>query len=431
VPDLAISVPTASDGGRTYTFRIRPGIHYSDGRVVRADDFRRAIERLFRLRSPGDHLFAGLTGARRCAAHPASCNLSAGIVTDDSNAVVTFHLTAPDPDFLFKLTESGFSAPIPPGPLERVHGARVPAGTGPYRIASVTGAEIRFVRNTFFREWSHAAQPTGNPDAIAWRFADSTRAAVTAVQRGRADWFFGLLPRRQYRELQLSDPAQLHSSPQFAVEFIPLNTHRAPFNDVRVRQALNHAIDRAKIARMYGGSSFATPTCQPLIPGLPRGARIDVWGSADEGFIPREMPAYVASVLRSLGYRVHLHVVPFASIREPQRRHFQLSVDGDWLAEYPDPSSYVPQFFACGGGTSNGYFCDRRLDRRMASASRLAPRRPEAAMSAWASIDRELTNRAPWVPTVTEREVDVVSGRLRNYEYNPVWGFLVDQSWIG
>jgi peptide/nickel transport system substrate-binding protein len=465
VPDLATSIPSPSAGGRTYTFRIRPGIHYSDGRPVRADDFRRAIERLFRLRSPGAHFFAGLAGARRCTAHPASCDLSAGIVSDDSGAVVTFHLTAPDPDFLFKLTESGFSAPIPPGPPERIHGAAVPPGTGPYRIVSVTGAEIRFARNPFFHEWSHTAQPTGNPNAIVWRFADSTRAAVTAVQQGRADWFFGLLPRRQYRQLQLNDPAQLHSSPQFGVEFIPLNTHRPPFNDIRVRHALNDAIDRGRIARMYGGTPFARPTCQPLIPGLPgyrrycpytldprpdgawtapnlvharqlvaesgtRGARIDVWGSPDEGFIPRGMPAYVASVLRSLGYRVRLHVVPFAGIREAQRRRFQLSVDGDWLAEYPDPSSYVPQFFACGGGTSNGYFCDPRLDRRMALASRLEPRHPEAAMSAWASIDHELTNRAPWVPTVTERDVDVVSSRLRNYEYNPVWGFLVDQSWI-
>ena len=465
VPDLAISIPTASEGGRTYTFRVRPGIRYSDGRLVRADDFRRAIERLFRLRSPGAHFFAGLAGARRCSARPASCDLSAGIVTDDSKAVVTFHLTAPDPDFLFKLTESGFSAPIPQGPLERVHGATIPPGTGPYRITSVTGAEIRFARNPFFREWSHAAQPAGNPNAIVWRFADSTRAAVTAVQHGRADWFFGLLPRRQYRQLHLSYPARLHSSPQFGVEFIPLNTHRPPFSDVRVRQALNYAIDRGRIERMYGGSSFASPTCQPLTPGLPgyrrycpytlqprpdgawnapnlvrarrlvsesgtRGERIDVWGSTDEPFIPRGMPAYVASVLRSLGYRVQLHVVPFASIREPQRRRFQLSVDGDWLAEYPDPSSYLPQFFGCDGGTSNGYFCDRRLDRRMASASRLQARRPERAISAWESIDRELTNRAAWVPTVSEREVDVVSGRLRNYEYSPVWGFLVDQSWI-
>jgi peptide/nickel transport system substrate-binding protein len=347
-----------------------------------------------------------------------------------------------------------------------VHGAAVPPGTGPYRIVSVTGDEIGFARNPFFHEWSHAAQPTGNPNAIVWRFADTTRAAVAAVQHGAADWFYGLLPRRQYRQLQLSDPSQLHSTPQFGVEFIPLNTHRAPFNDVRVRQALNYAIDRAKVTRMYGGSTFATPTCQPLIPGLPgyrrycpytlhprpdgawnapdlvrarrlvdesgtRGERIDVWGSPDEGFIPRGMPAYVATVLRSLGYRVQLHVVPFTSIREPQRKRFQLSVDGDWLADYPDPSSYVPQFLACSGGTSNGYFCDPRLDRRMVSASRLEPRRPKAAMSVWASIDHELTNRAPWVPTVTEREVDVVSSRLRNYEYNPVWGFLVDQSWIG
>jgi len=49
----------------------------------------------------------------------------------------------------------------------------------------------------------------------------------------------------------------------------------------------------------------------------------------------------------------------------------------------------------------------------------------------WTSIDRQLTNNAVWVPTVNEREVDLVSKRLRNYEYNPVWGFLADQGWLG
>ena len=140
------------------------------------------------------------------------------------------------------------------------------------------------------------------------------------------------------------------------------------------------------------------------------------------------MPAYVAGVLRALGYRVRLHLVPFASITEAMRERFQLSVDGDWVANYPDPSSYLPQFFGCGGGNSNGYYCNPRLDREMQHAELLELSDPARASALWESIDRQLTDDAVWVPTVNQREVDLVSRRLRNYEYNPVWGFLADQS---
>jgi peptide/nickel transport system substrate-binding protein len=112
------------------------------------------------------------------------------------------------------------------------------------------------------------------------------------------------------------------------------------------------------------------------------------------------------------------------------RQRFQLSIDGDWIANYPDPSSYLPQFFGCGGGTSNGYYCNPPLDREMYAASLLELSDPLKASSLWESVDRQLTDHAIWVPTVNEREVDFVSKRLRNYEYNPVWGFLVDQSWL-
>ena len=143
------------------------------------------------------------------------------------------------------------------------------------------------------------------------------------------------------------------------------------------------------------------------------------------------MPAYVAGVLRSLGYRVHLHLVPAAAISKAMRRNFQLSVDGDWSADYPDPSSYLPQFFSCGGGNNGGYYCSPPLDREMPQASQLELNNPAKAAAPWTAIDRQLTNNAIWVPTVSEREVELVSKRLHNYEYNPVWGFLTDQSWLG
>jgi YVTN family beta-propeller protein len=466
VPDLALAIPTRRDRGRTYTFRLRPGIRYSDGRRVRAGDFRRAIERLFRAGGQGASFFAGVVGAAACTRTPATCDLARGIRTDDARGVVTFRLSAPDAEFPFKLSEQGYSAPIPAGTPDPGGGADVPPGTGPYRIAAITHGGVRFTRNPYFREWSHAAQPAGNPDAIVWRYAHSARAAVAAVEAGRADWLFGRIPPTQYRALQLRDASRLHSTPQFAVDFLPLNTHRPPFDDVRVRHALNFAIDRGRIAQMYGGPAFADPTCQPLSPGLPgyrrycpytlrarrdgawtapdlikarrlvaasgtRGQRIDLWGMTDAGYVPPAVSTYVAGVLRSLGYRVRLHLVSSASVSEAQRRQFQLSTDGDWQADYPDPSSYLPQFFACGGGDTNGYYCNPTLDREMLVASRLRLAAPAKADALWQSIDHQLTDRAAWVPTVNLHEVDVVSSRLHDYHYNPVWGFLPDQSWLG
>ena len=264
-----MSIPTPTDGDRTYAFRIRPGIRYSDGQPLLAGDFRRGVERLFRDRSQGTSLYAGLVGAGACLRHPSGCDLSQGIVTNDAKRTVTFHFTEPDPEFLYQLTEFAFSAPIPPGTPDREPGQRTVPGTGPYEIASISPAEIRFVRNPYFREWSHAAQPAGNPNAIVWQSAPSLQAAVTAVEQGRADWLFGQPPYAQYHQLELQHPGQLHNNPQWSVNFLPLNTHVAPFNDLRVRQALNYAINRAKLAQLYGGPGFATPACQAIVPGIP------------------------------------------------------------------------------------------------------------------------------------------------------------------
>lgn len=111
-------------------------------------------------------------------------------------------------------------------------------------------------------------------------------------------------------------------------------------------------------------------------------------------------------------------------------RRFQLNTNGDWLADYPDPSSYFPLFFTCGGGNSNGFVCNPARDRQMQKAELRELVAPNAANALWASIDHTLTNQAVWVPTVNQQEVDLVSKRLGNYEFNPVWGYLADQSWV-
>lgn len=465
VPDLALAIPAPTNTGSVYEFRIRPRIRYSDGRILRAGDFRRAIERLFRAGSPGRSYFAGIVGAAQCARRPAGCDLSQGIVTDDAAGTVVFHLTAPDPEFVFKLSVLDYAAPIPPGTADREPGATAPPGTGPYRIARVDHAGVRFVRNAFFREWSHAAQPDGNPDSIVWRYPVTPHDAVVAIEHGRGDWMLGLIPTTDYHRLRLQEPGLLRSNRSLDVNFVHINTHRAPFNDLRVRRALNYAVNRATIAKLDGGDSFATPTCQPLAPGLPgyrrycpytkqprpdgawtapdpkrarrlvnasgtRGQRVDVWGATDLAFAPRSVPAYLVAVLRSLGYQARLRLAPFASITPAMRARFQLEADGDWVADYPDPTSYIPQYFGCDGGLDIGYYCDPHLDSSMREASALELTDPAAATVRWTAIDRRLTDNAAWVPTENLRDVQVVSPRLRNYQYNPMWGFLADQAWL-
>ena len=466
VPDLALSLPTPSRAGTLYSFKVRPGIRYSNGDLLRARDFRRGIERLFRTSSPGASYFTELVGADACIdGPPRRCDLSHGIATDDAARTVLFRLRAPDPDFLYKLTVLGYSAPVPAGTPDRDLGSSPVPGTGPYRVTRTSGRELRFVRNGFFREWSHAAQPNGNADSIVWRSTPSADAAVGDVEQGRADWVGAVSPGR-IDELARSSPAQLHRNPSFAVEFVSLNTRRRPFDDVRVRKALNYALDRAKIARMYG-LSVAAPLCQPLAPGLPgyapycpytvhperdgrwsapdsarakrlvaasgtRGEHVDVWAASDQFFIPRRVPRYVTAVLRLLGYRAQLHRIPYARFSPSMRRGIQLSVDGDWVPDYAAPSSYLPQFFGCNGGSNRKhYFCDPRLDRRMRRASVLELADPASAAALWENIDHELVDRAVWVPTVNVGVTELVSRRLRNYQYHPVFGFLAAQAWLG
>jgi hypothetical protein len=102
VPDLAASLPELTDGGRTYSFRLRPGIRYSTGAAVQASDIRLGIERVLRAGNLTT-FYSGIRGARRCVASPPRCDLSSGIEVDDAARTITFHLNRPDPDFLDKL----------------------------------------------------------------------------------------------------------------------------------------------------------------------------------------------------------------------------------------------------------------------------------------------------------------------------------------
>ena len=464
VPDLAVAVPVPTDNGTTYTFRLRPHIRYSDGRQLRAADFRRGVERLYRVGSDSRALFDGIVGTETCTA--SRCDLSSGIVTDEAARTVTYHLRSADPDFLDDIANGhGLGFPVPPGTPFHDTGLVPIPGTGPYRIESATGNGIRYVRNPYFREWSHAAQPDGYPDEIELRFGLSQARAVREVEQGRADWSGDNITAQQLPALQRSYPGRLHGFSIPTTDFFKLNTSLPPFDDVRVRRALNFALDRGRIARMYGGSALAMPTCQILPPGVAgyrrycpytrnpsstgrwsgpdlararrlvaasgrHGTPVTVWGWTDDPTISPAVIRYAATVLRQLGYPTKVRLVPHAYLGEPRPRDastIQLIAAG-WG---DTPFGFFKTWFACTGANTDGAFCDPRIDAAIKRAQALKATNPRAAADAWAELDRQLVDRAAWAPMIDEHAIDFVSARVHNYQAHPYWGIIADQLWIG
>jgi ABC-type transport system substrate-binding protein/DNA-binding SARP family transcriptional activator/DNA-binding beta-propeller fold protein YncE len=468
VPDLATTIPQPTDGGRTYTFRLREGIRYSNGARVQPADIRRGIGRTMRSGNPYlASQYAGIVGTERCG--PRACDLGNGIVTDREGGTVTFHLIRPDPDFLYKLAFSMASA-VPAG---KFGGKALPA-TGPYMTASFASNRAWvLVRNPWFHEWSRDAQPEGFPDRIVLKAAPPDQ--VAALEHGAADALLAP-PLENVDELARRYANQVHIDPAGATFPFVMNTRIPPFDRLAVRRALNYAIDRNRIARLTGSSLTAQPTCQvlpPTVPGyrpycpytldpspsglwtapdLARAERL-VAGSGTRGtkitllMMPpppgapmMQIGRYVVSVLDRLGYRASLRVIANAggglgdlgdSSKRPQIGWF------NWLQDYPTPSDFFGLLLSCRSfvpGSPNNInaaeFCDRRIDAQVARASALQARDPAAAGGLWSRIDHELVDRAPWVPVYNLRTVTVLGPRVGNYKYHPFWNVLLDQLWV-
>ena len=478
IPDLAVSLPSPTDGGTTYTFRLRRGIRFSNGELVRPEDFRRALERDLVLGGNSNYggPFADVVGGAVCAANPSHCDLSRGVATNDAANTVTFHLVAPNPEFLERLTLLDAVAVPVETPLRDIGPHPLPT-TGPYKWVDIRPRrKITLVRNPYFREWSHAARPDGYPDRIVFTHVDSAEAGLSEVERGSADYIYDGVPRDRLGEVQTRFAGRLYITPTSGTTALILNTRLAPFTDVRVRRAINFAIDRAKVARLLGQDS--QPACQILPAGLPgyrrycpftinpnpagawrapdlaraerlvaasgtRGTPITIWNlgfwtPVDGTTIDR----YLTSLLDRLGYPTHVKDFSgsdptgpprFADSRTKAQAAFYLL----GLFLYPSASQVLQAAYTCHAfvpdstGNPNGSeFCDHRLDAQINSALAAESTNSPDTAALWAQADRTATDQAPAVPLTTTTDIHLVSARVGNYQYSFQLGVLLDQLWV-
>ena len=478
VPDLAASLPSPTDGGTTYTFQLRRGIRFSNGELVRPEDFRRALERDLVLGGNSNYggPFADVVGGAACAANPSQCDLSRGVITNDAANTVTFHLVAPNPEFLQRLTLLDAVA-VPAETPRRDIGLHPLPTTGPYQWVDVSRYSATLVRNPYFREWSHAARPDGYPARIVFKHVDSAEAGLTEVERGSADYIYDGVPRDRLGEAQTRFASRLYITPTSATTALILNTRVAPFTDARVRHAINYAIDRAKIARLLGQNS--QPTCQILPVGLPghrpycpytidpnpgggwqapdlaraqrliaasgtRGTPITIWNLGYWTPVNgATLDRYLTSLLDRLGYPTRVRDFSNSDPTGPPR--FADSRTGAQAAlydiplglQYPSASQVLQADYACRSfvpnspGNSNwSEFCDHRLDGQINSALAAESNNSPNTAALWAQADQTATDQAPAVPLTTTSDIHLVSARVGNYQYSFQQGALLDQLWV-
>jgi YVTN family beta-propeller protein len=455
VPDLARSIPAPTDGGRTYTFELRRGIRFSNGKPVRARDVRHTFERLLAIGPPGAGYFSALRKRD-------------GVVADDARGTVVFHLTRRDPEFAPKLALS-FAWVVPASAPLKDARTRPLAGTGPYRIASfVPTRRLTLVRNPHFRAWSTDAQPPANADRIETTFAANDHAALSPARIDKADVALGAPRPADAAALLARYASRIKTHPTPATMLLFMNTRAPPFDDVRMRRAVNFALDRGRLARLAGAPLLAQPACQALPPGLPgyrpycpytrspgragvwsapdlatarrlvresgrHGTRVTVWGFHLWADLTRD----IARTLNQIGLHARPRLVSsdrLFTAAADSRSGVQIALGG-WGADYPTALGYLFNVYDCRAfvpasraNVNYSEFCDRKVESAMARAVGAEESDLGASARLWASVDRLITDAAPTASIATNRRLAVVSKRVENYQSNPEWGPLLSQA---
>jgi YVTN family beta-propeller protein len=463
VPDLASALPDVSGDPLTYRFPLRGGIRYSTGEPVRPEDFRYALERAFSLNEDAVNEYPAIAGARPCHQEPTTCDLSSEIEVDQD--AITFHLAFPDPDLPYRLALP-FAFPVPVGtPIEDQGFDPVPA-TGPYVISSASKKGVVLERNEGFRQWSAAAQPDGFVDRIEWTFGKDPETGLDQLLAGRVDWLGDILPSDAFAQLSTSHPGQLAQAALPVTNYMGINLDAAPFDDARVRRAVNFAVDRAHVQELLGGEDRLRVTCQILPPNFPAyepfcpytkdpgsawsrpdmgralelvraadaaGAKVDVWAfDFVPGFV--DTARYFVRLLDRLGLDAKLHVVRnvtvwLDSVYRPDQNGIEMFMIA-WYTDYPEPGGFIPGLFACGAPANNGGFCHPAFDDAMAEAGRLALTDPAEANAAWAELDRRLVKEAVWVPLGNPIKAYAFSARVGDVQIHPLFELLLSRLWV-
>jgi peptide/nickel transport system substrate-binding protein len=451
VPGLAKEMPKISNGEKTYTLFLRPGLKYSDGTPVKASDFPYAIERLFKVNSGGSPFYTTIVGAEQFA--KTKKGGISGIKTNDKTGEVSVTLTKPRGTFTNELALM-FAAPVPAGTPDEDLSADPPPGTGPYKIInSQPGRGWEYERNP---EWAKANSeampeyPTGHVDGAKITIIRNPQTQVNDIEQGKYDWMQNPPPAARYSEVKEKyEGSQFKVQSTISTYYFWMNSTKPPFDDVKVRQAINYAVDPAALERIYSGQIKGTQ--QILPPGMPGYKKfelyphdmakakemikeanpsdmdITVWTDTESP--NNEAGEYYEGVLNELGFNAKLKVLNADNYFTVIGNLSTPDLDtgwSDWFEDYPHPNDFFQPELAEESilPTNNGnfsQFADPELSQETTKLGEetLGPEQE----AAYAEMDKKYMEQAAWAPYGTRTLSTFVADdiNLENIIYNPTF----------
>jgi peptide/nickel transport system substrate-binding protein len=452
VPALAESLPKVTNGGKTYTLTLRKGLKYSDGTPVKASDFASTVERLFKLNSPGSPYYSSIVGAEQFA--KTKTGGIPGIKTYDKTGKITIELTQPRGTFTNELALL-FVALLPSDTPAKTLSANPPPATGPYEIVkSEPGRGWSYARNP---QWAKAngklipEVPSGHVDKVEIKVVRNGATQVNEIERNKTNWMQTIVPADLYSKVKdRFEGTQFRVEHQINLYYFWMNTTKAPFDDPKVRQAVNYAVDPAALERIYAGSLVAAHQILPdgmpghkafnlypsnmgkakalLKEANPSDRDITVWTDNES---PNDAAgAYYQDVLSKLGFNAKLKTINADSYTTIIGNESTPDLDtgwADWFVDYPHPNGFFQPLLAGESiAPTNTYNFSRMDDPKLnakiskLSTEQLGPKQE----SEYATLDKEYMEQAPWAPygsittsTFVDSEVD-----LDKVVFNPTFG---------
>lgn len=451
VPELAERWEISPDR-KQYTFHLRPGLKYADGRPLVATDFAFGIEQVLgpSSRSPGADFFALLHGVEAFR-HGKKGTIS-GIQTPDRQTI-RFILDRPSPTFLNVLALT-FAAPLPyrlaamklpPGDVFEEDGPMV--DSGPFVVKShVPGQRLRLERNPYFYR-----QERPYLDAVDLQIGVEERVQVLRFENGQID-VLHYIPSADYPQLK-ADPkwaSLLVEGPGNTVWFLGMNTRMKPFDNLKVRQAVVLAVDQAKMIRLLNGRGrLLADILPPTVPGYnpaiqgcahdpararallaeaghPSGFSTTLWVAAGERY--EKIAQGVQADLKAVGIDAPLKPAALPTYLSAIHKADTTPIFyGGWFPDFPDPGNFLDPLFNSAyihqsGSTNSSFLADPAVDRLLNEGAAMPA--GEARLKVYQRAEGAIVADAPWAPLYQEVESRLRQPNIGGVTIDPVWPYL-------
>ena len=461
IPLLAAEMPTTSADGKTVTIKLHDKVSFvkSDGSVLRAmtaDDVAYSIGRNLNPNikphpSPvGSGFFGNIVGAADVLAGKAKT--ASGIKVIDPTTI-EFDLTKADPTFLNVLA-TPFASVVPKELAgdDATAFSAAPVGTGPFIFKSYTkGQGAQFAKNPAY--W----QP-GLPylDAIDYRTGQDDVAMIQQIEAGTLDLIQDGMPPAQYTDVTTNYADQVQRQVLQEVDYVFMDTQQpnnGPFSNLKVRQAVNYAIDKEAILQItHGAGQPANCILPPNMPGYdstcnPYPHNVDTAKQlmSDAGYAAGfdtkfytdttdpdpQIGALIQQDLKAIGIRTEIVSQEFATFLDTIETPHKAPIGWvGWFQDYPDPSDFMEPTLTCAtavpGGANAALYCNKEVDDLLNAAHGMAD--ASARLAAYQEIQKKIMADAPWAPFRHQEFVTIVSKRTGGFKVDPQW--LFDIRWV-